>query len=46
MQIWDEERPCGRMGRGKVIGKMYVAGFMNFEVYEPGGQDTGARKRI
>ena len=46
MQIWDEERPCGWMGRGKVIGKTYVARFMSFEVYEPGGQDTGAGKRI
>ena len=46
MQIWDEERPRGRMGRGKMIGQMYVAGFTSFEVYEPGGQDTGVGKRI
>jgi hypothetical protein len=46
MWIWDEERPCGWMGRGKAIGKMHVAEFMSFEVYEPGGGDTGAGKKI
>jgi hypothetical protein len=46
MQIWDEERPRGWMGRGKMIGQMYVAGFTSFEVHEPGGQDIGVGKRI
>jgi len=33
-------------GRGKVIGKMQVAEFMGFEVYEPGGGDTVAEKKL
>jgi hypothetical protein len=46
MQIWNEERPCGQMDRGKVIGKMHMAEFMSFEVYEMGGGDTGAGKKL
>jgi hypothetical protein len=33
-------------GRGKAIGKMQVVEFMGFEVYEPGGGDTGAEKKL
>jgi hypothetical protein len=33
-------------GRGKAIGQMQVAEFVGFEVYEPGGGDTGAGKKL